>query len=46
MKTLKMNFLRYLNDHGCRLPLSEIKDFLAIDLELNAQGIGVWLDKS
>ena len=43
---LFMIHAKYLNEHGCRLPLSEIKDFLAIDLELNAQGIGVWLDKS
>ena len=36
---------KYLKEHGCNLSKAEIGDFLKIDLELNAQGIGVWLDK-
>ncbi len=37
--------LRALLAHGCQLPLEEISRLLAMDFELNAQGIGVWLDK-
>lgn len=37
--------LRALLVHGCQLPLEEISRLLAMDFELNAQGIGVWLDK-
>jgi glyoxylase-like metal-dependent hydrolase (beta-lactamase superfamily II) len=33
-----------LRAHGCRLSDSEIKSVLHGDFELNAQGIGVWLD--
>jgi hypothetical protein len=29
---------------GCRLPAKEILEVFATDLELNAQGLGVWLD--
>ena len=38
-------FLRSLRAHGCRLAEEHILDLLAMDLELNAQGIGVWLDR-
>lgn len=37
--------LRALLAHGCQLPMEEISRLLAMDFELNAQGIGVWLDK-
>lgn len=37
--------LRALRAHGCRLGDIEIDSLLAMDLELNAQGIGVWLDR-
>ena len=36
---------KHLKEHGCHLSKSEIGNFLNIDLELNAQGISVWLDK-
>ena len=29
---------------GCRLPHAEILEIFAMDLELNAQGLVVWLD--
>jgi glyoxylase-like metal-dependent hydrolase (beta-lactamase superfamily II) len=29
--------------HGCRLPESRIRELLAVDTELNAQGLEVWL---
>ncbi len=38
-------FARSLAEHGCGFELSEIERLLAIDLELNAQGMAVWLDK-
>lgn len=30
--------------HGCTLPDSVLQDIWATDIELNAQGLGVWLD--
>ena len=37
--------LRSLRRHGVRLADARIRELIAIDLELNAQGIGVWLDR-
>ena len=34
-----------LRAHGSALPRTEIETLLAIDIELNAQGMGIWLDK-
>lgn len=34
-----------LRAHGCRLSDAEIDKLLAMDYELNAQGIGIWLDR-
>jgi glyoxylase-like metal-dependent hydrolase (beta-lactamase superfamily II) len=31
--------------HGCRLRGEQLLDVLALDIELNAQGIAVWLDR-
>lgn len=38
-------YLRSLRSHGCTLADDDIAELLALDLELNAQGIDVWLDK-
>jgi hypothetical protein len=38
--------LRHLGEHGVTLPEPRIRELLALDLELNAQGIAVWLDRS
>ena len=38
-------YVNNLKSHGCTHTRSEIETFLKIDIELNAQGIGVWLDK-
>ena len=38
-------FLRSLHAHGCALTPAQIAELLAIDLELNAQGMAVWLDR-
>jgi len=32
--------------HGCELSSAEVRELLAMDIELNAQGLEVWLDKS
>lgn len=47
-RTLVEKLETYLIDqlaaHGCRLPRAEMSRLLAADVELNAQGLGVWLD--
>ena len=37
--------LRRLRGHGVTLSDTRILDLLELDLELNAQGIGIWLDR-
>lgn len=39
-------FCTSLAAHGVALARPEIEDLLAIDLELNAQGLAIWLDRS
>jgi glyoxylase-like metal-dependent hydrolase (beta-lactamase superfamily II) len=39
-------YLRSLRQHGVTLPDATIDDWLSMDIELNAQGIGIWLDKT
>jgi glyoxylase-like metal-dependent hydrolase (beta-lactamase superfamily II) len=34
-----------LRAHGCTLPDTRLRELLALDVELNAQGIEVWLDR-
>ena len=34
-----------LREHGCVLPDAQIHELLELDLELNAQGMAVWLDR-
>ncbi len=43
MARIHINHLKTMN---CKLSPAEITEFLKIDLELNALGIGHWLDKS
>jgi glyoxylase-like metal-dependent hydrolase (beta-lactamase superfamily II) len=31
--------------HGCTLPAGQVDELLAMDVELNAQGMGIWLDR-
>jgi glyoxylase-like metal-dependent hydrolase (beta-lactamase superfamily II) len=33
-------------DHGCPLPPDDLREFLSHDVELNAQGLEVWLDRA
>ena len=37
--------LRSLRQHGVTLDDARIRELLALDFELNAQGIGIWLDR-
>lgn len=37
--------LAEIRAHGCTVPEAELLDIWATDLELNAQGLGVWLDQ-
>ena len=34
-----------LRDHGSPMTEAEIADSLALDIELNAQGLAIWLDR-
>ena len=34
-----------LHDHGCTLDAAQVAALLAMDVELNAQGMAVWLDR-
>lgn len=38
--------LGWAQEHGTRLPPERVRDLLAIDVELNAQGLEVWLDRA
>lgn len=40
---LRTIFLASLREHGCQLPEEQILALLAVDLELNAQGMQAWL---
>jgi glyoxylase-like metal-dependent hydrolase (beta-lactamase superfamily II) len=37
-------YVRWLREHSCELPEAQILEVLAMDVELNAQGLGIWLD--
>ena len=38
-------FLGWARDHGTPLPPERVRELLALDVELNAQGLEVWLDR-
>ena len=38
-------YLKRLREHGCLLPDDRIAELLALDCELNAQGMAVWLNR-
>lgn len=42
---LRSLYRRSLRAHGCPLDDAQIESSLALDVELNAQGMGVWLDR-
>jgi glyoxylase-like metal-dependent hydrolase (beta-lactamase superfamily II) len=39
-------YIESLAEHGCAFDADTVARLLAIDIELNAQGMGVWLDRS
>lgn len=43
---LQARYLASLRQHGCTLPDDTLARQLALDIELNAQGMGIWLDRS
>lgn len=38
-------WLEEIADHGCTLPERDIRELLAVDADLNAQGLEVWLQR-
>jgi hypothetical protein len=38
-------YLDSLRRHGCTMGAEQVAQLLAVDLELSAQGMGVWLDR-
>ena len=46
MRALEAIHLESLRRHGVALADSRIRELLALDLELNAQGIAIWLDRT
>ena len=40
------DFLNELQQLGCTLPPSTCRELLAMDVELNAQGLELWWDKN
>lgn len=38
--------LKALREHDCRMPRQRIVDLLALDIELNVQGLEVWIQKN
>jgi hypothetical protein len=38
-------WLQQARDHGCTLPDADVADLLGLDIDLNAQGLIVWLDR-
>lgn len=45
LQALSKHELQRLMEHGCSLPETQMRELLAMDIELNAQGLGVWLDR-
>lgn len=45
LQALTDDALRAVRAHGCTMPDAQVKALLGMDLELNAQGLGVWLDQ-
>ena len=43
LRTLSRQSLR---EHGCTLSPARIDELLGLDFELNAQGLGIWLDRT
>ena len=46
MEDLAQLYIARARDHGCIFDDARIRDLLVMDIELNAQGLEVWLDRS
>ncbi len=44
VQALSALLMQKLATHGCTLPTAEIASLLQTDIELNAQGLAIWLD--
>jgi glyoxylase-like metal-dependent hydrolase (beta-lactamase superfamily II) len=42
---LSQIYLNAVRKHGCSLKDSQVIDLLELDIDLNAQGMGIWLDR-
>jgi glyoxylase-like metal-dependent hydrolase (beta-lactamase superfamily II) len=45
MEDLAKLYISRAQAHGCALTPAQVRELLAMDIELNAQGLEVWLDK-
>lgn len=45
-EALRTLYLDSLTDHGVRMSREQMAELLTVDIELNAQGMAVWLDRS
>lgn len=45
VQALTQLYARRAHAHGCRLADDQVRQLLAVDTELNAQGLEVWLDR-
>ncbi len=45
MQGLEAIHWQSLQAHDCTMPRDQVRQLLALDLELNAQGLAIWLDK-
>jgi glyoxylase-like metal-dependent hydrolase (beta-lactamase superfamily II) len=44
-RALLAEYVAIVKAHGCRYSEAEVATLLDVDIELNAQGMGIWLDK-
>lgn len=44
-RALLAEYVAIVKAHGCRFSETEVATLLDVDIELNAQGMGIWLDK-
>ena len=44
-RALLAEYVAIVKAHGCRFSDAEVATLLDVDIELNAQGMGIWLDK-
>ncbi len=42
---LKRIYLQQLQHHGCTLPLARQEELLTLDLDINAQGLEIWIQR-